>query len=494
MSHFNSLRPSSLIRKHGWPKVLLVLLDLSAVTLAAISTLLLHYYSGYDDYDTSNQLGEYMLRIGMLYASTPILLIIFRQNLLYKHKVYSTKSSQFALLLRSILINSLVLIAVLFFLRQDWIMHSRTNLILFAVTSLAFLSLFRIYLFRKQILPAMTDRDLRRVLVVGSGAAARAMLEIPFTSTNAPFQIAGMMQFNHDGGSRKDDQYPHISFDELDNLKDFIELHHIDEVIVAEDALAYDDAVRVINACKSADVSVNLLSDHFKVIHERVTRGSTEYLNVAAAPISAGAEGPYAQFVKRPLDFVATTIIIVILSPFLLVIALLVKLGSKGPLFFSTEVIGQSGMPFRWYKFRSMQVGEQDAVHREHVQEHIRLGHRPTGKLQNDPRITPIGGWLRKHSLDELPQLWNVLLGNMSLIGPRPCLPYEYEQYDDWHKERFIIRPGITGLWQVSGRSSVSFNDMVILDLYYIHNLSLWLDSAILFRTAGVVLTGEGGG
>ena len=133
-------------------------------------------------------------------------------------------------------------------------------------------------------------------------------------------------------------------------------------------------------------------------------------------------------------------------------------------------------------------------AHKEHVVEHIRLGTRPTGKLENDPRITPIGKWLRKHSIDELPQLYSVLIGDMSLIGPRPCLPYEYEQYQDWHKERFVVRPGITGLWQVSGRSSVSFNDMVILDLYYIHNLSFWLDTAILIRTFGVVLTGKGGG
>jgi lipopolysaccharide/colanic/teichoic acid biosynthesis glycosyltransferase len=141
-----------------------------------------------------------------------------------------------------------------------------------------------------------------------------------------------------------------------------------------------------------------------------------------------------------------------------------------------------------------MYLGNEDDLHREHVSEHIRLGSRPTAKLSNDPRITPIGGWLRKHSLDELPQLWNVIRGDMSLVGPRPCLPYEYEQYANWHKERFAVRPGMTGLWQVSGRSSVSFNDMVILDLYYIHNISLWLDAAIILRTIGVVLTGKGGG
>jgi lipopolysaccharide/colanic/teichoic acid biosynthesis glycosyltransferase len=241
-------------------------------------------------------------------------------------------------------------------------------------------------------------------------------------------------------------------------------------------------------------VTVNLLSDHFRVIHERVTRSSTEYSNVAAAPVSSGLEGPYAQFMKRPLDIIGSIVILILLCPFLIVISLLVKLGSRGPLFYRTTVIGTNGTSFVWHKFRSMRTGKVDDLHRDHVAEHIKLGSRPTGKIENDPRITGIGRWLRKHSLDELPQLWNVLKGDMSLIGPRPCLPYEFDQYEDWHKERFALRPGITGLWQVSGRSSVSFNDMVILDMYYIHNLSLWLDAAILFRTVGVVLTGEGGG
>src|ERR1019366_2573243 len=146
---------------------------------------------------------------------------------------------------------------------------------------------------------------------------------------------------------------------------------------------------------------------------------------------------------------------IIILSPFLCIIALAIKIGSRGPLFYTSEVIGQNGKSFRWYKFRTMYLGKDDGIHREHVSEHIRMGDRPTGKIENDPRVTPFGAWLRKHSLDELPQLWSVVRGNMSLVGPRPCLPYEYEQYAGWHKGRFAVRPGLTGLWHVSGRSRV---------------------------------------
>ena len=509
MSPLDTLRPNYFIRKHGWAKVILVLLDFVAITLAAVTTYILHYYSGFDDYDVRHQSTEYLLRVGVLYASMPILFVILRQNLLYKHKVYSSRASQFALLLRSVLINSLMLIAVLFFVRQEWIMHSRANLILFSVTLLLYLSVLRIYLFRHLINPTLQNLELRRVLVVGSGAAARAMMDIPMTTSNVPFQIVGVVDLKpalHRSAAAK---HAIAGIDEVDidvppdhdpiptylaTIRQLVRDRRVDEVIIAEDALAYEDAVRIVQESREFGATVNLLSDHFRVIHERVIRSGTEFSNIAAAPVSSGLEGPYAQFLKRPIDILGALIALILLSPFLIVIALLVKLGSRGPLFYTTTVIGRKGHPFVWHKFRSMQMDRTEDAHREHVKQHIKLGSRPTGKLENDPRITWIGRWLRRHSLDELPQVWNVLKGDMSLIGPRPCLPYEYEQYEEWHKERFALRPGLTGLWQVSGRSSVSFNDMVILDLYYIHNVSLWLDAAIVFRTIGVVISGEGGG
>jgi exopolysaccharide biosynthesis polyprenyl glycosylphosphotransferase len=488
------LRPSELVRKHGWPKVILVGLDILAVTLAAVSTFALHYLTGLDNYDAYHEGGEYLLRIGLLYASLPILIIIFRQNLLYKHKVYSSGSSQFALLLRGVLINSLFLIAILFFIRQDLIMHSRTNVILFSVTSLIFLSFFRIYLFRHHILKLISNRDLRRVLVIGSGEAARAIMDIPLSGSNVPFEITGVVEFSLNGVNGKYHDPAAFVLHGIEELQSHIARVRADEVIVAEDAMPYEETIRVIEECKRSGVTVNLLSDHFKVIHDRVTRSSTEYQNIAAAPISFGVQGPYGKYLKRTLDVIGTTLLIIGLSPILLIIAIAIKLDSRGPLLFHATVIGHLGHPFTWYKFRSMQSDNKAQVHQEHVSEHIKLGSRPTGKIQNDVRVTRVGKWLRKHSLDELPQLISVLKGDMSLIGPRPCLPYEYESYREWHKERFAVRPGLTGLWQVSGRSRVSFNDMVILDVYYIHNLSFWLDAAILFRTVGVVFTGEGGG
>ncbi len=479
------------IRRHGWPKITLVMLDWLAVTLAAIATIMLHYFSGIDEYDTRHSMGEYILRVAILYASFPVLILIFRQHLLYKQKIYSTGVMQFAQLSRALLINALLLIAVLFFVRQDWILHSRANLLLFTFISLVLLSLFRIVLFRKLLLPAIAGIEVRRILLVGMSTEARELLAQSIAGKTRPFEIVAIVDRHgefpmNDGGV--------VTMNVMPLLKEFVPANNIHEVVVAENDLPYEDVVRLISEARETGVPIHLLSDHFKVVQERVTKNTSEFLNVKASPISHGLHGFYANYLKQVIDLMAASVAIVILSPFLGVIALLIKLGSNGPLFFHTEVVGQNGKSFRWYKFRTMYWGKKDEAHRDHVSEHIRLGTRPTGKLEHDPRVTPIGGWLRKHSLDELPQLWNVVNGNMSLVGPRPCLPYEFEQYATWHKERFAVRPGMTGLWQVSGRSSVSFNDMVILDLYYIHNISPWLDWAIVLRTIGVVLTGRGGG
>ncbi len=479
------------IRRHGWPKVTLLILDWVAVTLAAIATLLLHYFTGYDDYDVTHSLEEYVFRVLILYASFPLLVLILRQHLLYKQKIYSTGVTQFAHLSRALLINALLLIAVLFFIRQDWIQHSRINLFLFTFCSLVLLSFFRIVLFRKLLLPTITGIEVRRILLVGTSAEAQELLSQSMSGKTRPFEVVAVVDQN---GNYSSESTGAIVMNTIPLLKEFVTTHNIHEVVVAENDLPYEDVVRLISEARETGVPIHLLSDHFKVVQERVTRSVSEFLNVSAAPISPGLHGFYGIYLKRVIDILGASFGLIILSPFLLVIAILIKIGSAGPLLFHTEVVGQKGKIFRWFKFRTMRLGQADEIHREHVSEHIRLGSRPTAKLSNDPRITGIGRWLRKHSLDELPQLWNVVKGDMSLVGPRPCLPYEYEQYASWHKERFAVRPGMTGLWQVSGRSSVSFNDMVILDLYYIHNVSPWLDTAIVLRTIGVVFTGKGGG
>ena len=205
---------------------------------------------------------------------------------------------------------------------------------------------------------------------------------------------------------------------------------------------------------------------------------------------------------KRAIDVVGSVALILIAAPLFAVLALLVKRSGPGPVFFIQERLGRNGQPFKFLKFRTMRHDSDDAIHRQFAAMFIsgddagcraENGGHDVFKLETDPRVTRIGNWLRRTSLDELPQLFNILLGDMSLVGPRPPIAYEIENYQPWHMERLKVTPGLTGLWQVMGRSRVSFDEMVHLDLHYINHWSLWLDIQILLRTIPVVLRGTGG-
>lgn len=207
---------------------------------------------------------------------------------------------------------------------------------------------------------------------------------------------------------------------------------------------------------------------------------------------------------KRIMDVIGSIVGLLFFSPLFLIIPVLIKVTSEGPVLFKQQRIGPFGKTFIFLKFRSMYVNNDDTIHREYVTNLIEGNNNceqnrdggamaPVYKIKSDPRITPLGRFLRKSSLDELPQFLNVLKGEMSLVGPRPPIPYEFEKYDLWHKERLLkMKPGITGLWQVMGRSSTSFDDMVRLDVKYIREWSLWRDIVILFKTPWVVLTKKG--
>jgi exopolysaccharide biosynthesis polyprenyl glycosylphosphotransferase len=201
---------------------------------------------------------------------------------------------------------------------------------------------------------------------------------------------------------------------------------------------------------------------------------------------------------KRTMDVLGALLALVVLSPVFLLIAAAVKLSSKGPILFRQNRVGQYGAAFTFLKFRSMYVNNNSEIHKEYVRKLIagkadQKGRDGVFKITDDPRVTPVGRFLRRTSLDELPQFINVLKGEMSLVGPRPPLPYEVEAYDVWHRRRLLeARPGITGLWQVNGRSRTKFDDMVRLDLQYARKQSLWLDLKILLRTPAAVFSGDG--
>ncbi|MFN0171063.1 MAG: sugar transferase [Bryobacteraceae bacterium] len=249
---------------------------------------------------------------------------------------------------------------------------------------------------------------------------------------------------------------------------------------------------------------INQISLSFHVFPEEWhERGSGRSSVAALYTNSLNGRGPkkVSSALKRSLDIIGSLLALLLLSPVLLVIALVVKMTSNGPILFRQRRVGQFGQTFTFLKFRSMCSGNNHAVHEEYIKSLILgtnksdqpQGQRQVYKLTNDARVTPVGKFLRRTSLDELPQFFNVLKGDMSLVGPRPPIPYEVRHYDIWHRRRFLtVKPGITGLWQVKGRSRVGFDDMVRMDLQYARSWSLWLDIKILLQTPGAVFGGYG--
>jgi lipopolysaccharide/colanic/teichoic acid biosynthesis glycosyltransferase len=230
-------------------------------------------------------------------------------------------------------------------------------------------------------------------------------------------------------------------------------------------------------------------------IFQSLTNGSVMQSTVDPLLASdAAGEAARGYALKRCLDIVGAALALCLLSPLMLAVACAIALSSKGPVIFRQTRLGKGGRPFTFYKFRSMRTDSDDRLHREFVSGLIRGGQAAGGagapyKLGTDPRTTPIGRLIRKTSIDELPQFFNVLKGDMSLVGPRPPIPYETQHYQSWHLRRILsIKPGITGLWQVDGRSRVTFNEMVRMDLRYIHDCSLLLDLRILVKTVFVVI------
>jgi exopolysaccharide biosynthesis polyprenyl glycosylphosphotransferase len=276
---------------------------------------------------------------------------------------------------------------------------------------------------------------------------------------------------------------------------------------------ALDDAATVSKLLDKVHHSLlmQLSSDDLKLVHVSVHvfadetdgRGPDISVNPTFYPdvLHLHDSKKVAQVLKRAMDVLGSAVALFLFSPLFLLIALVVKLTSKGPVFFQQERLGRFGTTFQCLKFRSMYSNNDPKIHQEFMKRVIAGAHdgaggegsKPVYKMTDDPRITRIGRFIRRTSLDELPQFLNVLLGDMSLVGPRPPLAYEFEEYDIWHRRRVLeVKPGITGLWQVNGRSRVRFDDMVRLDLQYARGWSLWLDIQILMQTPRAVVFGDG--
>jgi exopolysaccharide biosynthesis polyprenyl glycosylphosphotransferase len=273
----------------------------------------------------------------------------------------------------------------------------------------------------------------------------------------------------------------------LATLPKMLQDHVVDEVIFAVDRQELEHMEELFLSCEEEGVKTRVLVNFFPRLHSDVyleKLHSMPLLTFGAAP-----ENEYLLFLKRIFDVIFSATLLILLAPFFLLVAILVKLTSAGPVLYSQVRCGLNGRRFRLYKFRSM---FKDAEQRRAEMEHLNERDGPAFKISNDPRTTPLGRYLRRMSVDEWPQLYNILKGEMSFVGPRPPIPEEVERYERWQRRRLRMKPGLTCLWALEGRSQLDFRSWMRLDLDYIERWSLLLDFKILCRTIPRVLSGRG--
>jgi exopolysaccharide biosynthesis polyprenyl glycosylphosphotransferase len=358
--------------------------------------------------------------------------------------------------------------------------------------------LLRLFMRTVQTFVRSRQINLIPTLVVGRGPEASLFIREMRERPALGYRVIGVVETEPSPAASKTyEDVPVIG--NLESLPEVIRDSGANEVIIADPQVNGDALFEVMMRCgRRRGVEFRIAPSLFNCLPRKTEIdqiGVMPMIRLFREPLSNGA-----RILKRTFDLIVSAFAIALLLPVWLLIALLIKLDSKGPVFFTQERVGMDGRLFLLYKFRTMKAGADSELHREYQRAFIagraeaNLGndHKPTYKLLADPRITRVGKLLRRTSLDEVPQLLNVLSGDMSLVGPRPPIPYEVEAYELWHRKRLDMKPGLTGLWQVSGRNRLPFEEMVRLDLFYIENWSLLLDLKIILRTGFVMLGGEG--
>lgn len=322
----------------------------------------------------------------------------------------------------------------------------------------------------------------RRLIIWGNDEVASSLVRVYRAEPWRGRHVLGLVDGQDTAGG--DSQLPTLSPDEC---REWIESGRVDEVIVTRRDLPRESLYKLAQVCRTREVALKLVPDLLEVVAGRLSVEGVEGVPMVEMGNNLGRY--YPQLVKRVFDLIVGVLITVVLSPVLLVCALLVRMSGPGPILFRHMRLGKGRRLFPQFKFRTMVKDADEMLARD--PELLREFHEGF-KLRNDPRITPVGAFLRRWSLDELPQLFNVLRGEMSLVGPRPIVEGETEKYGVFADALFSITPGMTGLWQVSGRSDVGYEERVKLDLLYIEQWTLWEDLRILLLTPGAVLGGRG--
>lgn len=377
---------------------------------------------------------------------------------------------------KAVAFSFLIALGLIFFLKTS-VIYSRVLILTLAILMIICFMLSRFLRLGALHLLKHSPHYNKNVLIIGAGRVGEQIRD------NLNANKANRSRFI---GFLDDYKSGEQILGSISRIEELVQKHKIHEIYIT---IPSERSIinSLIASVRKYDVEIKIIPELFELVTSSVSFDHAfDYpcIEIVRTPLRG-----LNWFMKRSADFIVSAIGIVIISPLLLVIAAAIKLDSKGPLLIKQKRIGKNGAPFHMLKFRSM-VANAEALKPALAKQNEADG--PVFKIKNDPRITRVGRFTRKYSLDELPQLFNVLMGQMSLVGPRPPLPSEVEQYNDYQWRRFDVRPGITGLWQVSGRSDLPFEEWVKLDIYYIERWSLSLEFKVLLKTIPVVLKGDG--
>lgn len=360
----------------------------------------------------------------------------------------------------------------------------KSLLFIFGVINIAVLSIEKFILFQYIEYTGRKAKNIKRVLVLGTGDVAKQFLN---SIDSRRLKVIGLV--SKDGRNESKEMFGYKIIGGFDNLANILNSNYIDELIITLSAKDLGDIEEVISTCDKEGVPVRIVSPFFKNL---ISKSKAEVVygipNIIFLPVE---RNDLEMAIKRVIDIIISSVSLIILSPFMIVVAITVKLSSSGPIFYRWKIMGLNKKQVVSYKFRTMAENAEE-IEKELRKEKKNEMQGVYFKLRDDLRVTPVGRFLRKYSLDEIPQLISVLKGDMSLVGPRPVRIMEKEELVNWHKRRFSVKPGVTSLWVVKGKNKISdFNDIANLDLEYIDNWSLWFDLKILFMTIPVLIFGR---
>ena len=462
-----------------------VLNDVAATTAAFVLAFLIRLWAGQDDWQRAGPIHLFRLYLPVLLAAVVIFPLLgyilgaYKQVELRRPREIATDIVKMAAL------GLLTLFSALFLLQGHFV--SRSFLFLFAVLQFLFLGTSRWLLLIGGTWLRSRPEQRRHFIIVGSGNGAAEVATLLEAGERFGLSLLGFIHIGNEPPTSPAGLRRAYSVLPKEQLVKMLHNRIVDEVVFAVEKEELLELEPLMQQCEQEGVRIRIQLDFLPKGFSHIF---VEHLaHVPLLTLATTPQNDFALLFKRTVDVILSILSLVVLSPLFLFLALLVKLTSKGPVLFRQIRCGLGGRQFVLLKFRSMVVDADELLADLSA---LNEAEAPLFKMRNDPRCTKLGRWMRMFSMDELPQLWNILRGDMSLVGPRPPLPQEVEQYQPWQRRRLRMRPGLTCLWALEGRSQLRFERLTRLDLLYIDNWSVWLDLKILIKTIPTVLSGRG--